>query len=161
MIQLSGLTSCSVMSVKPSFHYPSWRPQWPVSITLQQGPCWWERVSTSRVDGPSTRLVETRAHQHGPCWRVMETGHPSTRAINLGSGNRALMSRFTHLTARHAHVYSATLSGKFDWKAFLTQPITHIGDSENWTWISLVRINHLSHCSSFHGCSFLYCDTEQ
>jgi len=42
------------------------------------------RVSTSRVDGPSTRLVETRACQHGLCWRVMETGHPSTRAVNSG-----------------------------------------------------------------------------
>ena len=42
-------------------------------------------VSTTRVDGPSTRLVETRARQHGPCWRVMETGHPSTQAINSGS----------------------------------------------------------------------------
>ena len=31
-----------------------------------------------------TRLVETRARQHGPCWRVMETGHPSTRAVNSG-----------------------------------------------------------------------------
>jgi len=44
---------------------------------------------TGRVDGPSTRLVEMRAHQHGPCGRVMETGHPSTRAVNSGSGNRA------------------------------------------------------------------------
>ena len=41
---------------------------------------------TARVDGPATRLVETRARQHGPCWRVMETGHPSTRAVNSGSG---------------------------------------------------------------------------
>ena len=54
--------------VKPGFHYPSWRPE---------------------LDGPSTRLVETRARQHGPCWRVMETGHSSTRAVNSGSGNRA------------------------------------------------------------------------
>ena len=42
--------------------------------------------------GPSTRLVETRACQHGPCWQVMETGHPSTRAVNSGSGNRSLPS---------------------------------------------------------------------
>jgi len=57
------------------------------------GPCWRVRVSTSRVDGPSTRLVETRARQHGPCCRVMETGHrhPSTRAVNSSSGNRALV----------------------------------------------------------------------
>jgi len=39
---------------------------------------------TIRVNGPSSRLVETRARQNGPCWRVMETGHPSTRAVNLG-----------------------------------------------------------------------------
>ena len=45
---------------------------WPVSITRQH------------VHGPSTRLVETRARQHGPCWRVMEIGHPSTRAVNSG-----------------------------------------------------------------------------
>jgi len=57
-------------------------------------------VNTGRVDGsafplaelkgPSTRLVETRAHQH-ECWWVMETGHPSTRAVNSDSGNWALM----------------------------------------------------------------------
>jgi len=39
---------------------------------------------TGRADGPSTRLVETPARQHGPCWRVMKTGHPSTRAVNSG-----------------------------------------------------------------------------
>ena len=56
------------------FHYPSWRPEltaqvdgWPVSITRQHGPCWRARISTSRVDGPSTRVV------------------------NSGSGNRALV----------------------------------------------------------------------
>ena len=32
---------------------------WPVSIPRQHGPCWRARVSTNRVDGPSTRLVET------------------------------------------------------------------------------------------------------
>jgi len=60
----------SVTPVKPGFHYPSWRPEltarvdgWPVSIARQ-------------CDGPSTRLMETRTRQHGPCWRVMETGHP-------------------------------------------------------------------------------------
>ena len=45
-------------------------------------------VSITWVDGRAfplaelTRLVETCARQHGPCWRVMETGHPSTRAVN-------------------------------------------------------------------------------
>jgi len=57
----------------------AWVDGWPVSITRQHGPCWQARVSTSHVDGPSTRLVETRARQ-----RVMETGHPSTRAVNSG-----------------------------------------------------------------------------
>jgi len=36
---------------------------------------------TARVDG---WRVETRARKHGPCWRVMETGHPSTRAVYSG-----------------------------------------------------------------------------
>jgi len=57
---------------------------WPVSITRQHGPCWRARVSTSRVDGSSTRLVETRTRQHGPCWWVMETGHPSTQVVETG-----------------------------------------------------------------------------
>ena len=43
-----------------------------------------------------TRLVETHARQHGPCWRVMEIGHPSTRAVNSGSGNRALANVNPH-----------------------------------------------------------------
>jgi len=52
---------------------------------------WWRKeelspVSTTRVDGPSWRvstlLVETRARRHDPCWLVMETGHPSTWAVN-------------------------------------------------------------------------------
>jgi len=63
---LQTVSTYRLMSLKPGFHYPSWR------------------------HGPSTRLVETRARQHGPSWRVMETGHPSTRAVNSGSGNRAL-----------------------------------------------------------------------
>jgi len=46
-------------------------------------------VSTTPVDGPSTgpsstRLVETRTRQHGPCSLVMETGHPSTRFVYSG-----------------------------------------------------------------------------
>jgi len=36
---------------------------------------------TGRQHRPSTRLVETRAGIDGPCWRVMEIGHPSTRAV--------------------------------------------------------------------------------
>jgi len=36
------------------------------------------------IYGPSTRLVETHTRQRGPCWRVNEIGHPSTRAVNSG-----------------------------------------------------------------------------
>ena len=70
----------------------------PLSSLLSPSPVWegqwWDGVrvdglSTSRVDGPSTRLVETRTRQHAQCWWVMETSHPSTRAVNSGSGNRA------------------------------------------------------------------------
>jgi len=96
--------------IKPGFHYRSWRPEltarvdgWPVSITCQHG--------------PSTRLVETRARQHGPCWRVMENGHPSTRAVNSGSGNRALVSNSKTLksyeTAESTAVYTVPI---FDWE---------------------------------------------
>ena len=35
---------------------------------------------TARVDGWPVSITR----QHGPCWRVMETGHPSTRAFNSG-----------------------------------------------------------------------------
>jgi len=66
-------------TLKPGFHYLSWRSEltaridgWLVSITRQHGPCIVDGrpVSTSRVDGP--------------CWRVMKTGHPSIRAVNSG-----------------------------------------------------------------------------
>jgi len=36
----------------------------------------------------NSAIVETRDHQL--CNGLMETGHPSTRAVNSGSGNRAL-----------------------------------------------------------------------
>ena len=54
----------------------------------QQGPL--SSVSTTRVDGWLVSITR----QHGPCWRVMETSHPSTRAVNSGSGNRALVITF-------------------------------------------------------------------
>ena len=139
----SNSTENTVM-VKPGFHYPSWRPElmarverWPVSITRQYGPCWQACVSTSRVDGLSTRLVEMRARQHHPCWQVMETGHPSTRAVNSGSGNRALVELHT----AYQHLFQRTL---------LTLPFT----------VTLIRVlyqllhnphkhKHTSHTVSF------------
>ena len=65
------MISTHLQYVKPGFHYPSWRPE-----------------LTARVDGWPVSITG----QHGPCWWVMETGHPSTRAVNSGCGNRALMS---------------------------------------------------------------------
>jgi len=59
---------------------------WPVSITRQHGPCWRARISTSGVDGPSTRFTWlTKVHLKVaikmvcPCvWRyavgLLETG---------------------------------------------------------------------------------------
>jgi len=90
------LCQCWLLGLKPSFHYPSWRPEltarvdgWPVNITRQHGPCW-------RAPGfhyPSWR-PELTARVNGPSWRVMETGPrqlgPLTRAVNSGNGNRAL-----------------------------------------------------------------------
>ena len=66
---------------------------------------------TARVDGLSTRLVETRTRQHGPCWLVMETGHPSTRAVNSGSGNQAwynnerMNDAVSQLTIKHCAAF--------------------------------------------------------
>jgi len=57
-------------------------------------------VSTGRVDGRAfplselTRIVETRARQHGPCWRVMETGHPSTRVVETGLYSQQLFRNY-------------------------------------------------------------------
>jgi len=77
-----------LQTLKPGFHYPSWRV---TGFHYRRIPL--ARVSTSRVDGPcwlmilwysSTRLVETRARKHGPSWPVMETGHPSTRLVETG-----------------------------------------------------------------------------
>jgi len=79
--------------IKPGFHYPSWRPEltgdrFPLPVNTDGGAFpLAEYANDNRLwqsVGPSTRLMETRARQHGPCWRVMETGHPSTRAFNSG-----------------------------------------------------------------------------
>ena len=53
------------MPLKPGFHYPSWRPEltgdrFPLVVNTGRRAC----VSTSRVEGPSTRLVETGLQ----CW---------------------------------------------------------------------------------------------
>ena len=59
--------------LKPGFHYPSWRPE----LTGDRFPL---PVNMGRVDGRAFPLAELTGRQHG---------HPSTRAVNSGSGNRA------------------------------------------------------------------------
>ena len=73
---------------KPGFHYPSWWPE-----------------LTAQVDGWPVSITR----QHGPCWRVMEAGHPSTLTVNSGSGNRALVSFRYFASFRHHAVDSAGL----------------------------------------------------
>jgi len=80
--QAADISSFSTVWLKPGFHYPSWRPEltgdrFPLPVNNQHAPCWRARVSTSRVNGPSTRLVETRA-------RNENRSH-----VNSGSGNRS------------------------------------------------------------------------
>ena len=65
--------------LKPGFHYPSWRPEltarvdgWPVSITRQHRPCWRARVSTSRVDGPSTHRCPWYAYSNAYCFIILQ-----------------------------------------------------------------------------------------
>ena len=89
----------------------TWVDGWPVSITRQHG--------------PSTRLVETRARQHGPCWRVMETGRSSTRAVNSGSGNRALVAWwFIHVLASRTQYDTLAVVGE-SIKTHLCSAICH------------------------------------
>ena len=72
----SAVCVCVIKARFPLLELTARVDGWPVSITRQHGPCWRAPgFHTSRVDGPS--------------WRVMETGHPSTRAVNSASGNRA------------------------------------------------------------------------
>jgi len=55
----------------------------PVSITRVNSASGNARPSTRPVLTP-VKKARVDARQHGPCWRVMETGHPSTRAVNSG-----------------------------------------------------------------------------
>jgi len=66
------------MALKPGFHYPSLQPE-------LKGDRFPLPVNTGRVDGCVFPLAELS-------WLVMETGHPSTRAVNSGSENRALVT---------------------------------------------------------------------
>ena len=56
---------------------------WPVSITRQHGPCWRARVSTSRVDGPSTRLVETRLYVYESRQTLLKDNSSPTKDRSL------------------------------------------------------------------------------
>jgi len=84
--------------------------RWLVSITRQHGTCWRAHVFTSRVDRPE-----------------METGHPSTRAVNSGSGNRAS----THSSDRLYAEVVCTIS-------------THV--------TSVHYMSHVLHSTPYHSC---------
>ena len=103
-------------------------------------------VSTTRVDGPSTRLVEMRTRQHGPCWGVMETGHPSARAVSSSSGNRALLCMQVYHIESSGAVWCLQLQQLYltlalvllldecnDWKRAVTKtyPVLHTCTSWN------------------------------
>jgi len=55
--------------------------------------CWrlW-LVSVTKAQFPLPELTDgwpvSITPQHGPCWRVMETGHPSTRVVETGLKRR-------------------------------------------------------------------------
>jgi len=81
VIHLKTLTVGLRLTLKPGFHYPSWRPKLtgdrsplPVNTGRVDG----HPVSTSRVDGPSTRLVKpgltptlTLTDTRGPVLTIM------------------------------------------------------------------------------------------
>jgi len=51
------------------------------------GSCWRARVSTSRVDGPSTRPVNSASGNSRPSTRPVLTGNGNRSPVNSGSGN--------------------------------------------------------------------------
>ena len=61
------MVTANAMTVKPGFHYPSWRPE----LTGDRFPL---PVNTGRVDGRAFPLAELTGRQHGPSTRVVETG---------------------------------------------------------------------------------------
>ena len=92
---------------------------WLVSITLQHGPCWRARVSTSRVDGPSTRPINLASGNCAPVNMARVVGYwkPSTvnsgrqlnkRAVNSGSGNRAYWSFICRQLQYLVSIFSVT-----------------------------------------------------
>jgi len=65
---------------KPGFHYPNWRPELTVTGFHYPPTRWRARVSTSRVDGPCWRPVNTARVEME--WNGNRS--PSTRAVNSG-----------------------------------------------------------------------------
>jgi len=90
-------------TLKPSFHYPSWRPKLtgdrfplPVNTGCVNGHAFPLAELTGRV------LVETRARQHGP------TGNGNWSPVNSGSGNRALLTAASNIQSTLLYsVYTA------------------------------------------------------
>ena len=115
-------------SFKPGFHYPSSRPEF-----------------TGRVDGPST-LVHfltpvNSARVHG-CQKM----HPSARAVNFGSGNRALELLYEVLMKLHSicgHVYLGSHTHTH------TPGLTHTSSSHHNTPLSYLSIVPSGFCHSY------------
>ena len=86
------------VSFKPSFHYPSWRPVNSGAFfdTRQLGPSSRESKNApafrGKVNGPSTRVHFLTPVKLGRVDGCQKIHGPSTRAVNSGSGNRALSS---------------------------------------------------------------------
>jgi len=70
--------------LKPGFHYPSWRPE----LMGDRFPL---PYNTGRVDGRAFPLAELTSRVNVPSWRVTGFHYPSSRAVNLGSENQALL----------------------------------------------------------------------
>jgi len=79
-------------------------------------------VSTTRVDGWPVSITR----QHGLCWWVMETGHPSTRAVNSGSGNRALLVVRANCTVNQPDYANWSRPPKFKEGAIVTGKPTQL-----------------------------------
>ena len=58
----------------------------------------WKRMTRIKLAKWSRKLILKA--RWCICWQVMETGHPSTRAVNSGSGNRALASKHLSLDCK-------------------------------------------------------------
>ena len=80
-------------------------------------------------------------------WRVMETGHPSTRAVNSGSGNRALVSQSQTVTAAAQIILiGANVCEQLDQSCYMK--LERLGVKPTTSWSGVQRPNH--HTTIYH-----------